>query len=495
MEDISRIEVIRGPGATVWGANAVNGVINILSKSAEETQGLLVTVGGGNEERGFGGIRYGGTLASNVFFRVYGKYFDRDDSELPSGKDAQDGFQMGQGGFRIDWKPSKADLFTLQGDVYEGEVQQPTPDEIKLSGGNVLGRWTHWFSEESDVQFQTYYDRTDRDMPPIFSEKLDTYDVDAQFRFPFGQRQDIVCGLGYRLTRDDVGNSPFLAFLPAHLDHDLFTGFVQDEIKLIENRLHFTLGSKFEHNDYTGFEYEPSGRLAWTPTTNQTVWAAASRAVRTPSRIDRDFFVPGTPPFVVLNGGRNFDSEELLAFELGYKVQPLTNLTASVATFYNIYDKLRSVEAGPPPFLSNGLKGETYGVELEATYQPIRWWRLNAGYTFLEMQLHTKHGSTDTTQESQEGDSPQNQFFIKSWMDLPHHVELDATVRYVDELSNQKVAGYAALDLRLGWKATENVELAIVGRNLLDPEHPEFGTPASRREIERSVYGKVTCRF
>jgi iron complex outermembrane receptor protein len=217
--------------------------------------------------------------------------------------------------------------------------------------------------------------------------------------------------------------------------------------------------------------------------------------VRAPSRIDRDFFVPGAPPFTVLNGGRGFDSEVLYAFESGYKVQPVTNLSLSAATFYNVYEKLRSVEAGPPPFLSNGLKGESYGVELEASYQPLPWWRWNAGYTFFDLFLHTRRGSTDTTQESQEGDSPQHQFFIRSLMNLPHHVELDVTIRYVDELPNQKVGAYTSLDVHLGWKPTRNLELALVGQNLLDPSHPEFGTPAARREIERSIYGKVTCRF
>ncbi|HXI82641.1 MAG TPA: TonB-dependent receptor [Verrucomicrobiae bacterium] len=494
MEDIARIEVIRGPGATVWGANAVNGVINIISKSAEETQGTLVTGGGGNEEQEFGGVRYGGQLGSNVFFRVYGKYFNRDDSVLPNGEDAGDRFQMGQGGFRVDWKPSTDNLFTLQGDAYDGSVGQTNADEVALTGGNVIGRWTHTFSDDSDLQIQTYYDRTDRDIPPIFAETLHTFDVDARHRFPLGQRQDIVWGVGYRLTDDHVDNSPSLAFLPPDLTHHLFTGFVQDEIKIVEDRLHFTLGSKVEHNDYTGFEYEPSGRIAWTPSEEHTIWAAASRAVRTPSRIDRDFFVPGTPPFL-LAGGPGFESERLYAFELGYKTEPITNLTASVATFYNIYDDLRSLESGPPFVIANGLEGESYGVELEVTRQILSGWRLNAGYTFFDLQLHTKPGSTDTTQEGQEGDSPRQQAFIKSSMDLPHRVEFDCVLRYVDELPHQQVPQYVALDVHLGWRATKNLELSIVGQNLLDPQHPEFGMPATRTEVQRSVYGKITCRF
>jgi iron complex outermembrane receptor protein len=496
MEDISRIEVIRGPGATVWGANAVNGVINVLTKSAEETQGLLISGGGGDEEQGFVGARYGGPLGSNAFFRVYGKVFHRDEEVFRSGTNAGDDFRMGQGGFRTDWNVTTENLITFQGDIYTGTVEQRTTNDVELSGGNVLGRWTHTFSDDSDLQVQTYYDRAERNIPPIFGETLDTFDFDLRHRFPLLERHDVVWGVGYRLTDDAVDNSAALAFLPAHLTHHLFTGFVQDEIKLVENRLHLTLGSKLEHNDYTGFEYQPSGRIAWTPAKDHTLWAAASRAVRTPSRIDRDFFVPGSPPFVVLAGGPGFESERLYAFELGYKVQLLTNLNASVATFYNIYDDLRSVETNPPPtILANGLKGETYGVGVECTYQILDWWRWNAGYSFLDLQLHPKPGSTDTSQERQEGDSPKQQFFIKSWIDLPHHVEFDVTVRYVDELPHQMVPAYTALDVRLGWKPTRNLELAIVGQNLLDPQHPEFGLPATREEIQRSIYGKVTCRF
>jgi len=495
MEDISRIEVIRGPGGTVWGANAVNGVVNILTKSAEETQGLLVTGGGGNEQQGFGGVRYGGELGDGAFFRVYGKYFNRDDSALPSGVDAGDRFQMGQTGFRIDSSASTPDRVTVQGDLYDGTTNQSVAPDVDLKGGNLLGRFTHTFSERSDLQLRAYYDRTDRTLSPLFGEKLDTYDIDLQHRLAPGRRQDLVWGLGFRRTRDDVDNSPTLAVLPSPLTQNLFTGFAQDEITLVERRLELTIGSKLEHNAYTGFEYQPSGRLTWTPIEAHTLWAVVSRAVRAPSRIDRDFFVPGNPPFTFLAGGPNFRSEIVHALELGYRVEPSSRVTASVATFYDRYDRLRSLEAGPPALLANGLKGESYGVELETTYQVRRGWRLNAGYSFLELQLRVKPGSTDTTQVRQEGDSPRHQAFIRSSIDLPHELELDATARYVDALPNQMVDAYKALDVRLSWKVSENVELAVVGQNLLDPRHAEFGPPSARREVERSVYGNIRCRF
>ena len=494
MEDIAQIEVIRGPGATVWGANAVNGVINIISKSAEQTQGLLVTGGGGNEERGFTSVRYGGQLGPNAYFRVYGKYFDRDDSVLPNGQSAGDRFQMGQGGFRLDWKPQTDESLTLQSDVYDGSAAQPTPGDTDLKGGNFLGRWTKRFSERSDLQIQAYYDRTDRNIPGTFGEKLDTFDLDIRHRFLLARGHDVVWGIGYRYSNDRVDNSPALAFLPPHLARRLVTAFVQDEVSLVENRLHLTLGSKFEHNDYTGFEYEPSVRLAWTPSREQTVWGAVSRAVRAPSRIDRDFYVPGQPPYF-LAGSPDFQSEIVYASEAGYKIQPTATLTASAATFYNVYKDLRSLESGQPFTFANGLEGESYGVELEASYQPVSRWRLNTGYTFFHLDVRRRPGSTDTTSEGQEGDSPRHTAFLESRLDLPRNLELDARVRYVDALPDQGVPSYVAFDARLGWRPSKNLEISVVGSNLTDPRHPEFGTLAARREIQRGVYGKVSCRF
>jgi iron complex outermembrane recepter protein len=493
MEDIEQIEVIRGPGATVWGANAVNGVINVLTKSAAQSQGWLLAGGGGNAERGFGGARYGGPLGSHAFFRVYGKHFDRDATLRANGQEAGDEFQMNQGGLRIDWTPSATDGFTLQGDAYAGFARQPNADAVDLSGGNVSAQWTRRFSTSADLQIRAYYDRTDRDIPATFGEALDTYDVTLRHRFGAG-RHDLVWGLEYRHSRDDVTNSPSLAFLPPQQSRHLATFFVQDERALLENRLHLIAGSKFEHNDYTGFEYQPSGRFTWTPSSSQTLWGAVSRAVRTPSRIDRDLFAPATPPYLLV-GGPNFESEVLRAIELGYKAQATEYLTASISTFYNHYDKLRSLERGPPFYLANGFKAQTYGVEGEAAYQVTRRWRLNPGYTFLRLDLDTSPGSTDTTQRRQEGDSPRHQLFVRSSLSLPRDLALDVTVRYIGELPNQRVPAYTTADARLAWQSTSAIEVAIVGQNLLDPRHPEFGLPGTRREVERSLYGKATCHF
>ena len=269
---------------------------------------------------------------------------------------------------------------------------------------------------------------------------------------------------------------------------------LQDDIALVEGRLHLVLGSKFEHNDYTGFEYQPSGRLAWTPSQTQTIWFAASRAVRSPSRIDRELFSPSQPPFI-LAGGPDFQAETVHAYEGGYKVQPAETFAVSAATFYNDYAKLRSLEGSSPSTVANGLDGKSHGVEIDASYQPGAWWRLHAGYAYFHLSLGRRPGSTDSTQERQEGDSPRNVAFLESRLDLPRRVEFDAALRYVGSLPNQAIPQYLAFDARLGWHVSETLEISLAGTNLLDASHAEFGPPATRNEIQRSVYAKVVCRF
>ena len=496
LEDIDRIEVISGPGGTLWGANAVNGVINITTKEAKDTQGLLLLGGGGTELRGFAGLRYGGALSPTLHYRIYTKYFDRDSTLRPSGADGDDAWHMAQSGFRLDWTPPSDNLLTLQGDLYGGRLNQTGSGQTEVGGGNLLGRWTHTFSSGSDLQVQAYYDRTHRDIPGSIKEDLGTYDLDLQHHFVAGERNTFVWGLGYRRTDDHLINPPTLAFLPADLTHDTFSGFLQDEIALVPDRLALTLGSKVEHNEYTGWEVQPNVRLAWKPTATQTVWSAVSRAVRTPSRIDRDFFAPGTPPFTVLQGGPDFDSEKLIAYELGYRVQATPRLALAIATFYNDYDDIRSVEQVSPPattpvIIGNGLEGESYGAELTADYRVTENWRLRAGYTRLIVHLRPKPGSTDSGAGLSESNDANNQFFLRSSLDLPWHLELDVGLRHVGEIPNQNVPAYEEVELRVGWRPTPRLEISVVGQNLLDTSHPEFGTAASRHEIERSVYAKV----
>lgn len=500
LEDIDRIEVISGPGATLWGANAVNGVINITTKNAQDTQGALAVAGGGDELRGFGGLRYGGSLGTDFNYRVYGKHFDRDNSVFANDTDATDQWHMNQGGFRIDGKLSASDALTVQGDLYDGRIAQATAPEIDLNGGNLIGRWSRTLSADSDFKLQLYFDRTHRRTPASYAEDLDTYDLDFQHHFAFGTRHNVVWGLGYRFIDDDIGNPATFAFLPTHITRQWYNGFAQDEIAVISDVLHFTLGAKLEHNEYTGFEFQPSVRATWRLNEINTLWSAVSRAVRTPSRIDREFYAPANPPFTVLQGGTDFQSEKLLAYELGYRTQVSQRFSAALSTFYNDYDDLRSIEHSNPPaafpiYIGNGLKGKSYGAELTADYQVLSAWRLHAGYTELRVHLDHKPDSTDTNPGSNESHDPEQYLLLRSSLDLPHGFQFDTTYRHVSRIENQNVPAYGEMDLRLAWQALNRLELSLVGQNLLHAHHPEFGATTGRREIERSAYGKITWTF
>ena len=524
MEDIDRIEVISGPGGTLWGANAVNGVINISSKSAKDTQGLYVEAGGGSWLQDFAGVRYGGVLATNVFFRVYGKYFDRGSEVFADGTGAHDSWNRGQGGFRIDAEPSGQNQFTVQGDAYTGKTDvvpggEGSPQaQGNAFGGNLLARWTHTFADDADFTLQTYYDRTHLNAPfqsaalfgPVIPagpliDDLDTFDIDFQNRFPLGTRNRIVWGLGYRLTHDHVQAAPLVAFLPDILNQNLFSGFVQDEIRLREN-LFLTLGTKVEHNDYTGFEAEPSGRLQWNVTDKQMFWGAISRAVRTPSRYDRDLFEP-SPAYGSFLGapGSAFRSETVVAYELGYRAQFAQKISGSLSVFYNNYDNLRSLNltgGGLPLVFQNDLEGDTWGFESSADYQVLDWWRVHGGYDFLRESIRVTPGGTDLDNALNETADPQHQVFLRSSMDLPWHLAWDIGLRWIDHINNNNggaagtVPSYFELDSRLAWQATKQFEFSITGENLLHSRHTESGFAGPAQEqIQRSVYGKISWRF
>jgi iron complex outermembrane receptor protein len=495
---IDRIEVISGPGATLWGANAVNGVINVITKNAKDTPGLVLSGGGGTELPGFGTARYGGALGSGARYRIYGSRFARDPSVLPTGQDAPDAWHLGQGGFRVDWDASTISRVTLQGDLYDGRIDQRSPGDITVSGGNVVAKWARTISETSDITAQLYYDRTNRDIPGTFGEGLDIYDVELQHQARLGARHDLVWGLGYRLMNDNVANTTILAFLPAHVARQWFTGFVQDEIALVPDRLHVALGTKIEHNDYTGFEVQPSGRVNWTLSPAATLWAAASRAVRTPSRIDRELFARISPTSF-LAGGPGFDSEEELAYELGYRHRQ-GSLALSVATFYSRYHGLRSLEQLNPPaadtiVIGNGQDGESFGAELTAAYWLTSGWRLRVGYTELRVHIWPNPGSTETSRGATESQAPDRQLFVQSSVDLPAHLRLDAGLRAIGDIAKQQVPAYTELNARLTWQPMARLDLSIVGQNLLHRRHAEFGAAATRREIERGVYGLVAWHF
>jgi iron complex outermembrane receptor protein len=527
LEDVDRIEVIRGPGGTIWGANAVNGVINIITKKAQETQGGLLVGGGGSEEQGFGGVRYGGKIGENLFYRVYGKAFNRDAAFHSTGPDFDD-WRMGQAGFRLDWDGHHGDTVTVQGDIYTGDAGQravvttfappfrTTVDaDADLSGGNLLGRWQRVFSATSELSLQLYYDRTYR-REPTFREARDTFDLDVQHRFHIPWQQAISLGLGYRLTSDDTAAVPTIVFTPSGRTDQLFSAFVQDEIRLLAEQLRLTIGSKFEHNDYSGFEAQPTARLVWTLAPQHTVWAAITRAVRTPSRVEHDLSLTGlidpmAPTFSRVLGSAAFVPEELLAYELGYRLQPTARLFLDVTAFYNRYTDLLSLEPGtpfteatPPPahgivpfFIRNGLHGEGYGMELAADWQPFDWWRLSGVYSYLQLNLTRDTDSLDaSTVRVTEGSSPTHQLSLRSFLSLPGHVEFDLVWRYVDHLPSQGVSSYLTLDARLGWRPLPSLAVAVVGQNLLTDHHAEFGGGSNgTTEIERSIYGKVVWHW
>jgi iron complex outermembrane receptor protein len=528
LEDIDRIEVIRGPGGTIWGANAVNGIINIITRDAKHTQGTLLSTGGGNVDQGFVGFRYGAGNGKNFNYRVYGKAFTRG-PEDHSDRTNFDDWRMGQTGFRADWDSQTRDTFTLQGDAYKGDTGERfaigtssppfvanVEQNAELAGGNLLGRWRRVFSEGSDIQLKAYYDRTNR-QEADFAESRDTFDIDFLHHIR-PRRQDVLWGLGARLSS---GNAtaviPTVVFTPEHRTEKLYSAFVQDEIELLKNRLWLTVGSKFEHNNYTGLEAQPSARLLWTPSPRQTLWAAVTRAVRTPSRVEEDLQLSGllvaNPlTFYRIIGNTNFSPEELVGYEAGYRSLVRPSFYLDVATFYNSYNHLLSAESAGAPFsesspppphvvvpflLGNGLLGNTYGIEIAPVWKPLPWWRVQGSYSYLKMELRRRAGSIDsTTVASTEGASPNHQVVIQSFLNLPRKLEFDQTVRYVSALPAQQVGSYWTADARFSWRATPKLEFSVVGQNLIQPRHPEFGgDPGPLVQVKRSAYGKITFRW
>lgn len=535
LEDIDRIEVIRGPGGTLWGANAVNGVINVITKQARVTQGGYIEVGGGSEERGFVGTRYGGRVGDDLFYRGYFKYANRDNLVTATGRDGIDDWRTYRGGFRLDWEPSTRDTVTVQGDLYKGDFGQTltvpslsppfsltrsSDGRDDFSGGNLLSRWRHRTADRHETSLQFYYDRTHRD-ELLFQETRDTVDLEFQYRFPVGTRHDLIWGIDTRVTVDDIGNSPSLVFTPTRRTDHLVSGFIQDQIALIRDRLVLTLGSKFEHNSYSSFEAQPNARLVYSPNAWNRIWTAVSRAVRTPARFERDVRTdtaafPGSGGMTTLVqtvGNSDFTSEEELAFELGYRVQPAEWLSIDLAGFYTIYDNLRTAEPGVPvpalgaspphivlPFgLDNRMSGNTYGVEIASTWHPLRFWRLHLNYSYLEIKLHPDQTSAEPVADERR--SPRHQVQVRSLVDLPWRLQFDTSVFFVDRLPKlvPSVPSYVRLDLRLGWRPTQTFDLSLVGQNLLDNRHPEwgsiFGVPVRPLEVQRSVYVQASWRF
>jgi iron complex outermembrane receptor protein len=523
LEDIDRIEVIRGPGAALWGANAVNGMINIITKKAEQTQGVYVSQLVGTQDRSITEARYGGT-AGNTAYRVYGKFADRMATETLDHQNGNNHWDSGKAGFRADIDASPGRKLTVQGDFYDAGIHLnnyiPTstapfttvePDKINSRGANVLARLTQKHGDGMESTFQAYYDYQSPSYG-VLHQDINTIDFDYQTSWAYNDRNQFVWGAGYRLVSDDFRGTPTLTLNPTSRDTSLYSAFLQDTITLVPKALDLTLGSKFEHNDYSGFEVQPSAKLAWYPTNNQTVWTSVSRSVRTPSRAEEDIrlniaYDPTNAVMVQQRGIDAMKSEELIAYELGYRWRITPKLITDASVFYNDYNNLRTFEFGAPEVTSGGVvlpaevknlgKGNTQGFELATTWDVTSRWSLKGAYTYTELDLKNKPGSTDIVLAQEEGKIPKNQFNIRSNMQLTDNIEWTNTVYYVDKLPLYNVNDYVRLDTRLGWKIDNGIDLALVGQNLLENSHQEFGAPLQgvANKIGREFYAKVTFKY
>lgn len=527
LDTIDRIEVIRGPAGTLWGANAVSGVINIITKPAEQTQGGRQETLIGNQD-GMTSVRYGGELGQKGHYRAYAKYQRWESESDMAGNDIGDDWKISQGGFRADYALGERDSLSVQSDYYEGDenfyravpslVTTPPArnldSDVTLQGGNLMMRWEREISDTSRMHLKAYYDHTRRIRDLIGNHEDRTYDLEFQHSFLPLARNEVLWGLGYRMIDDNLDSSTYSFYSPSSREMQLFSAFVQDKIALVEDEVFLTLGSKFEHNDFTGFEVQPNARLSWLIDDNNTLWLAVSRAIRSPNRSSDDTnLIIGAVPrvgYVALSGDPRTESEELLAYEAGFRSRLHKDVALDVTGYLNDYTNLVSSTRGAPyvstmigettpslilplyPF--NAVDGTVWGGEISANWEVIKDWSLAASYSYLDMDLD---GLTATSLVTKEGTTPQHQFNLRSYVDVTENVEFDTLLYFNDNLPAEGIDAYTRLDLRLGWRPVESVEVSLAGQNLLDNHHPEFSafTYNNPAQIGRSVYGKISWKF
>lgn len=527
LEDVERIEVIRGPGATLWGANAVNGVINVITKEASDSIGMLASGTIGEHEDGTASVRVGKQLSSDLYGRFYVNHHSEDSfTYLADESDAHDDWGITSGGFRLDSDLGLKNSWTLQGDLYDGKshqqvypyweegalLPQKVDDTIDLKGYNITGRWEHNNSEKNSITFQVYFDHTDRQEIYI-GQTHDTIDFDFQQRFQFMKRNDIVWGIGYRNIDDSFNNTYMASILPDSRRVDLFSGFIQDEINLIPRTLWLTLGTKIEHNEYTDTEIQPSARFLWKPKENQSVWASVSRAVRTPSRAEDGSkvvmgVVPSPPyPIIYAYGNKDMDAEEVLYWETGYRFLSNSSFSFDATFFYNDYENLLDFVSTDPATINfmSGMTGSSYGVEFNTEWKPLEWLKTELNYSYIELKMQSIPNKTTNTDIVAENSSPQHQVSLRTAVDVTKNLRWNVMTRYVDELkipsaiayqTGEKVDAYTEIDTNIIWAPMKNLEVMLAGQNLTDSKHLEFVneyfTPAV--EIERSFYLKITWK-